>query len=558
MRRLTPTLTALCCFALQIPFLRLDFDRHHDGYMLNPAIAVHDGAKIHSEIASQYGPLTTWTQSWFLNLPTSPALALRIWAAVLVSVLVFLIANLGSGVLRQWGMTSSAACAAAGLYFALSPHWMGITPLPWSSLLAGCLGMISAHLFALSVQRGPRHLPAIASGVFVGLLPFARVNVGVATCLMVGTLVILMIVSPRYRPQGIRLGLGMTLGFSLVPLALSLQGSLGDYWQQSVVEPLQWSQRARSSWNTGENLLRILREQLFLLISLAAFVILQFRARSLAIKIFVVPVACFLVVQAFLGHHTGSSFNSLNSIFDEYPWARGTNFFLHVCLISTLFLLPSASLSIWRLARRNPPQPKDLVFTYLLLIALGALVQIFPTWDARHIWWGLPAAVAALVWKSHTFVVRRSPVTVVAALGAALLLLSASIATNQHLSHLRLPHPTETSSAGMLSSPYIVLPLREELSFLQSHTDKDTRFIHAGRNFDLSSLFGSYRGHDKYFVNSKAQSPTKSRLEDRPHILVEYDPGPYLNWEGLTAFLNGTDYYIAARSKSLVLLKAHT
>lgn len=556
MRRLAPTVTALCCFLLQFPFLRLDFDRHHDGYMLNPAIAVHDGAKIHSEIASQYGPLTTWTQSWFLWLPTSPALALRIWAAVLVAVIVFVISDLGSEDPRQWGITRNAALAAAGLWFALSPHWMGITSLPWSSLLAGCIGLVAFRFFALSLQRDPGHLPSVASGIFVGLIPYARVNVGVATCLAVGALTILMVVAPRYRPQGLRLGLGMLLGISFVPVVLFLRGSLGDYWQQSVIAPLQWSQRARESWNTGENLLRIFREQLFLLVSLAAFAILQVRARSLAIKALAVLVAFHLIVQALVGHHTGSSFNSLNSIVAEYPWARGTNFFLHICLISTLCLLPFAVISMWRMARRNPPQPSDLVFTFLLLIALGGLVQVFPTWDARHIWWGLPAAIPALVWKSHTFVVRRAPIAVVAAFTAALLLFSASFATVQYLSLLRLPHPTNISSTGMLSSPYVVLPLREDVAFLESHIDKDTRFIHAGRNFDLSSIMGRYQGSDKYFVNSKAQSPTNSRLNGRPPIVIEYDPGPYLNWEGLTAFLAGTDYYIAARSKSLVLLEA--
>lgn len=68
---------AVASFFLLWPFARLDFDRHHDGYMLAQAIAVHQGASVHTEVFAQYGPVTLWLHSLALFLPMGPALALR-------------------------------------------------------------------------------------------------------------------------------------------------------------------------------------------------------------------------------------------------------------------------------------------------------------------------------------------------------------------------------------------------------------------------------------------------------------------------------------------------
>jgi hypothetical protein len=65
-------------FIFLIPFSRLDFDYHHDGYMLAQIIGISNGYEIHKEIFAQYGPVSPLVYSAFLLLPLSPALSIRI------------------------------------------------------------------------------------------------------------------------------------------------------------------------------------------------------------------------------------------------------------------------------------------------------------------------------------------------------------------------------------------------------------------------------------------------------------------------------------------------
>jgi len=100
------------------PFARLDFDRHHDGYMLTAAIAHHTGLDLHREVAMQYGPLTTWTQELFLHLPIAPAFALRIWTILLLAATAAIIADLGRVAPDSWRLnlwTSSGAAVVWAL-----------------------------------------------------------------------------------------------------------------------------------------------------------------------------------------------------------------------------------------------------------------------------------------------------------------------------------------------------------------------------------------------------------------------------------------------------------
>mgnify|MGYP000709907813 CR=1 FL=1 len=78
-------------FVVLVQFSSLDFDPHHDGYMLADAISISQGKFLFSEAFGQYGPITPWIQALFVGLPfESPALALRILNSLMISISVFL------------------------------------------------------------------------------------------------------------------------------------------------------------------------------------------------------------------------------------------------------------------------------------------------------------------------------------------------------------------------------------------------------------------------------------------------------------------------------------
>ena len=100
-------------FLIQIPFARIAFDSHHDGYMLAAAIGVKDGGVIHRDVVSQYGPITTLLHSVALLLPFGPALALRLFTAFQLAVTAALIADLGRVAPKGWPLRLPNTASAA-------------------------------------------------------------------------------------------------------------------------------------------------------------------------------------------------------------------------------------------------------------------------------------------------------------------------------------------------------------------------------------------------------------------------------------------------------------
>ena len=117
-------LFSLATFLVWCVFARLDFDPHHDGYMLAQAIAIRDGLSEHADVFGQYGPLTPWLQSLALRLPLDPVLAIRITNAALLSLSVYLLTELGRKHPANWPVTWVVGWTSAAI-LAGTAAWMG-------------------------------------------------------------------------------------------------------------------------------------------------------------------------------------------------------------------------------------------------------------------------------------------------------------------------------------------------------------------------------------------------------------------------------------------------
>jgi hypothetical protein len=347
------------------PFTRLDFDRHHDGYMLSVAIAHHSGLDLHREVATRYGPLTTWTQELFLHLPVAPAFALRIWTVLLLAGTAAIIADLGRVAPTRWHLNVWASSGAAVMWALMCDRWLGITLHPWSSVLAAFLTAVAMHCWVHAEARVESEHPVhahwlfVGSGVAIGLTPFARVNVGLAA--VIGTLTIALLTHRlRATEGGDRRGqisvlrahaLGLCVGLLLPILRLGWTRSIGAYVEQSILTPLEWS--GSSGWQPRAYLEGALERTLPLLaiLAVAMFVVSRKSARTssatrrglfqprtnLVLVTMLATLAAGVTTVRWFAANIGTDgeSDSLVQTFMNHEWGAFTTSFLDIGLIAT-------------------------------------------------------------------------------------------------------------------------------------------------------------------------------------------------------------------------------
>jgi hypothetical protein len=454
------------------------FDLHHTGLLATKLVAVGDGYLIHSEVFSQYGPLLTWTQVPFLWLGQSPIVTLHIWTVVVTTLTVFLLADLGRIVPKDWKISHNSTLLTAALWIVLDPTWRTGYLTAWSSLLVALMVVGSFYLFALSrgaqISRQSQILRTVAlfgSGLLVGLSPFARINAGIAAIAVLSTVLAFSLIGRQQRSAGgtkILLA-GLLSGFAVPVIILLITGSLASYWQQAVIGPLQWAQSALEPtyWNTwsglqdrlvqaGNRLLPLFFLMLLVLLISSFFkkqgrVIVSKITNILAIVI-LTGLALYLtgVVDLFLRFLRGGTPDF--PIFERYgqiSWGlyHGGQYFLIFSFVALAFL--HFATIVRRIVRTRGVLSDYLQFDLLLWgYALALLIQIIPTTDSRHAWWGMPLVLLAIV----TIIYRVSPNPLTSRIISVILLISflpATIAESiEQLSRPLEAAPNESFGSG--------------------------------------------------------------------------------------------------------------
>ena len=570
------------------PFVRLDFDRNHDGYMLTVAMAHHAGLDIHGEVASQYGPLPTWTQELFLHLPIAPAFALRIWTVLLLAGTAAIIADLGRVAPQRWRLNLWASSGAAVVWALMCDRWLGITLHPWSSVLAAFLTSVAMHCWVQAEARVERGKPTharwlfVASGVAIGLSPFARINVGLAA--IIGTWSVALLTDRlRETREGnetdqVRIlrsySLGLVVGLVLPLLRLGWTGSIGAYIEQSILTPLEWS--GSSDWQPRAYLERAFGEFLpivaILVIAIAVISrigaqapwsprrgLLQPRTIRALLTVLATLGAGLATVRWFVAKiNTDGAGNSLIQKLTSHEWGAFTTFFLDIGLIATTATaIGLAALYIRALLGRRRLDSEVIAMMIAGALGLAGLTQVYPTHDSRHIWWGLPLGLLVTSWSLRY---SSRPASAGAPLITLVSLLAVTAASGWITGNAveRFDHPSSVSSAGFRSSLNIVSAQIEDVKLLERTLGHSMPALFYVYDSDMPSLLGIRQPPDEFVIADRLYiRPTlTSRVASRPALVVDnWDPD-MLSLAPIDDIMRGTDYFLSARSTTRVLLLA--
>jgi hypothetical protein len=564
---ITLGVAALC---LMLPFARLDFDRHHDGIMLGAAIAVKDGLHVQGDAFAQYGPVTSWLQALSMFLPVSPALAIRVLNVILIAVVVFLLADIGRIRPMYWPTRLWAGRLAAATWVAVADVFAWVPMLPWSStvaaaLSAGALYCIVRSLHDAEAERASTAKRwACAGGFLVGAMPFTRVNVGLATIAVVLTIGVVLSFFRVRESACARLVLaGLFSSLAFFVLVLFVTGSLGAWWQQSIVWPTKWQDGTSSTMNVDalKSTVRALRVPL-LVVSVAAVAVKVLgrrrqRARSgfaVANVIFGISILAYFFLRGNQPGAIGAARVAGSS--DWLPRTSSTINYLaflswSVILVAPLFALVTVCLTIaGRHDRRS-------AVAWIMLGGFGVagLVQVWPVSDSRHYWWGLPLGLLFLfsipdegVGEHAAALHRFNPYV----LGLLPSLLIAGGAGTAYLAVPRQAAPDDSATSGMLMSADPT-----NLAMAAEPLDGDFEAMHRsvpdGRStlfYVNDGIFSSFDGHyhsiDPYFVYWGLVPPVRERLADRPFIVVDNE-----HILGIQAELNDFGYTLVERATTI-------
>lgn len=582
---------ALATFLVWCWFARLDFDPHHDGYMLAQAVAISEGLSAHSDVFGQYGPLTPWFQSMALWLPVEPALAIRIANAGLLSLSVYLLTEMGRRRPSGWPVSRAVGWTAAVAWFALCDMWLGYTMLPWPPVLAVCLVLGALLLVTRSVVACETNRPraawvlAFLSGALLGVSAFSRINVGIPAILVAVVCSVLWFwtATRAGRVASLLLVAGIATGFGAVVLLLAATGSLNDFWTQAVVWPRTWASRSLEEWST----LSVLRRT-FLIQSLPALVLAwgaaSIRARvnpdpshhsrfqrlvppwpaaAIALVTGAAIVAWELAVpiaQAMLG--LASDLSAMR-VLEE---SAGQYLYLFM-VIAILGALAVPVVLVWRgvrhLVRGGAAAPLPARFVPWLALAgltVATLSQVVPTWDVRHVWWGLPLGLLltfALLDKARALIpVVRNPLLI--PLVAVALIVTPLVARN--LAAPRVPGPPGTIIEGMLVGDARARAMAEDSRLLSEVLPSSERAVFLVPDGDTAVLGGGYQSVDPFFVDWGPVPSLASRLASRPLIVMSVAPTAQMLEPGGTVVtaedLQALGYQLVARTDRLAVYRS--
>jgi len=544
-------------FLIQIPFARIAFDSHHDGYMLAAAIGVKDGAVIHRDVVSQYGPITTLLHSVALLLPFGPALALRLFTAFQLAVTAALIADLGRVAPKGWPLRLPNTASAALVWIVLNDAWRGIPILPWSSVTAGTLLSSAVWLLAAG-SRKQSALTGLSSqayfllaGSLVGLTLFTRVNVGAAA--IAGSLTVLFMfrirrVRPNHLSTSFAVGIAVSTFISI--LLLATRGALQEFFEQAITGPRQFvsDMAGPDGWNSFPWLLETFAKYtpVFLAIIVVASCLASSRRAAQAISLLALSIAILWVIS--IPRPNDSPLDSLErGLFLATPPGGHEFNALHLTLVASVI---GCGIMLARNLLARSPTTNHLALSLGGVIALAGTVQVFPTWDSRHIWWGIPIALAVALSMLGIRMPSNRRFFVILVVLVAPTLPSVVLTAQKTLEEPRSSFVGSGFLTGMLGTDQELRQIETRSEFaLARISQRHSIFLAA--DGDLAVLSGTFGSYDAFFVDWAPSTPRfVERIDERPDVLSDRE------LPRLVKAIEGSDYFIASRAANLTHLLA--
>lgn len=523
------------------PFSLIDFDPHHDGYMLAQAVAINQGGLIYLDAFAQYGPVTPWYQSVFTFLSSEfPAVGLRFSNVLVLALTVFVLADFGRNMPAWWPIKSFSARLAALIWILTADFFYSVPMLPWSSALATLLALSSVYFFGRASNNGTPRIRMFyfsLAGAMAGLTLFTRVNVGLPLLAVVVGMAVFAFLGKIRIQKAQFFAFGFVGAVSLILVFLSTTGSLEEAVKQSLIWPLQWSGAANS--NPGITLLQPVLNLFPAFIFPIAFILawtindFLFRDKWKGSKKFGQLTLLGSAVSIFattLFEVAGKSQVPMAIRTMPFPFVEKVALIYQFLVTAGISLaLVLGIMAIFKaLKRHNPNQTySNWILLGLCGVGLATIVQITPVADSRHIWWGLPLLLLLLVNafsvnSSSFFDFFRNPLVYSM---SALFLFAPLIGGSNLLIH-REQIGKVSIAEGMRNFPDEAKFL--EISATELANDVSDRregifFVDDGY---LSVADGKYRSMDKNFVLWGPSEELTKRLMNAQFVLIATQDEP--------------------------------
>jgi len=556
----------LAFFVVQIPFARFAYDSHHDGFMVVAAIAVRDGNIIHRDVFTLYGPLTPLLHASWLIAPIGPVLALRLGTCLLNALTAAFVADLGRVAPRAWGVSMTASVSASILWIVLNDVWRGngivtyaYATLPWPSVVSATLFAFVVWVLARGNER-PRHIGTyVVAGTAVGASVFVKLNIGVfAVATTITTAFAVWTTFPELRRQTVSFLGGILLGFSLPLSYLAASGAGREYVEQSLLTPRALAESMAADWDPLSWLTRTLLVNTALGIALMALALVWKRARLVTVVKVVFALVPLLILWLWanrvtvpysVGDHLGDVIRGITWQ-DPRTWE---NFrFVHlIAVLSLLFAFGTYVSHLTRVIRRPSARFPNFGLMISCCLAAACLAQIYPAWDVRHFWWGIPI-ILIFAFRGIETVSGSTGLTRLVTVSMLLIILPMTMFLGARtLAEVRVPHRSGPLLEGMLGEPEEVDFYEARYNFVVPRTFGPSRALFIANDGDLSVLTGKYRALDPDWGVANIFTPSLSeRTSTRPTVISD------LGVDELMERVGGTDYFIASRAANLTHLLA--
>lgn len=523
----TDLILSVITFLLLFSFRKFDFDGGHEGYLLTTAIAQADGYQIYKEYFSLYGSILPWTQSLVISVSRyGSAINLRILDSLIIALIFFLILNLRRFISPKKQGVHRILMFSAITWILLAYFFNGMSQHPWSSTIALAIQLVIVNLlfWILTLQQSKRiiYLPILVIGGLLAILPFTRLNVGIAT--LISTYLILFTFSKSNRSYYFaraRILAVNIIGIALYILYFVLNSSISLLFEQSILIPRRVF---TSSWMVGpENWNAIPVITRYFLMSLPLVVIVTLLVYILNRKIHKIAPNMAKYVSIISAILLGIFMAIFLDVAQRGFWLyqRLIVFVMVFGITISVLLIIRHMINIFtRVNMSNEIAHVQLVV--LAFFGLSGIVQIYPTHDPRHIWWGLPLLILLVplaldLPKSLPKISQGTTAyaTIIFVLAGAVFALGAQ----ESLSSRRVSIDFDSPFRGMEVTPEKYRKLKSEFLFLKENLEPNSSvYFQCGvdETHWLATFDGRYHSKSLWFVDlsfypghPKPQYPTE-------------------------------------------------
>lgn len=418
-----PIFAGLLAVIVHMPFIWADFDLLHDGMVLGWAVGLAEGREMHRDVATYYGPGTAWSQiALLVVLGLEPTLvSLRIWAVLSIGAIAFLTSRLGSVLPSHIGLGPKSSFAISILWISSSSVLMTSHLMSWATLLSALLVALAMNFLGSSFAHSDeqRSIEAtiflVAAGFLLGLIPFVRINVGVATWLGLGLVLLVSLFSRNVKSVHMisRIFLGGLFGASAVVIRLLSTGSLVPYVQQTT-SLTTWHSVQASQWGFFGGMLGKFEDVLiglggsFFIFVVVVFLAKKFRQAALsrrarfligltvggcALTLYFVTTGSFsTMVNAF---YRPTLSNSMQAVRDMITVEFELLYLIFFLSLAAGVLVMAQSFRKTFTAEVPNRLPELRLLTVVGLSLVG-YVGVYPVYDVHHVWWGGSLGLVAL------------------------------------------------------------------------------------------------------------------------------------------------------------------